>query len=186
VAHREQQRFCRSIRQKYPDYFKSKQRVLDVGSGDVNGNNKYLFDGCDDLEYHGCDVAAGPNVTIVSFCHELPFESESFDVIVSTECFEHDLYWAASFRKIYQMLRPNGMLLFTCATTGREEHGTIRSGSPYGSFTTKINQEYYRNITEDDVRLALRLEQGTMEYEMSTRSKPMADIYFVGIKTGGE
>ena len=62
------------------------RRVLDVGSGDINGNNRQYFGpGC----YTGCDLAPGPNVDVVSPCHELPFEPATFDVIISSECLEH-------------------------------------------------------------------------------------------------
>jgi hypothetical protein len=41
--------------------------VLDVGSLDINGNNRYLFDNC---EYTGLDIGEGPNVDIVMPIHE--------------------------------------------------------------------------------------------------------------------
>jgi len=40
------------------DFFKSK-KVLDVGSGDINGNNRYLFENC---IYTGNDVIQAKNV----------------------------------------------------------------------------------------------------------------------------
>ena len=36
---------------------------------------------------------------------KLPFKDETFDVIVSTECFEHDMFWTASLRKIFKMFQ---------------------------------------------------------------------------------
>lgn len=69
-----------------PNYFNSK-KVLDVGSGDINGNNRVLFTDCD---YEGNDVIQARNVTIVSRTKDLPFEDETLDTIISTECFEHD------------------------------------------------------------------------------------------------
>jgi hypothetical protein len=39
------------------------QSVLDVGSGDINGNNFGYFQDC---YYIGCDVVPGPNVDVVS------------------------------------------------------------------------------------------------------------------------
>ena len=68
------------------DFFLNK-RVLDVGSGDINGNNRFLFDNC---EYDGNDVIQANNVTIVSKTKDLPFQDNTFDTIISTECFEHD------------------------------------------------------------------------------------------------
>ena len=52
MAHQEQINFCLYVKEKYPTFFNNK-KVLDVGSGDINGNNRYLFEDCD---YFGCDV----------------------------------------------------------------------------------------------------------------------------------
>jgi hypothetical protein len=45
MAHQAQQDFCNSVRQLFPDHFRGKT-VLDVGSLDINGNNRYLFTDC--------------------------------------------------------------------------------------------------------------------------------------------
>ena len=74
------------------------KRVLDVGSGDINGNNRFLFNNC---QYDGNDVVPANNVTIVSKTKDLPFVENSFDTIISTECFEHDPEYRESFIKIY-------------------------------------------------------------------------------------
>ena len=51
------------------DFFVNK-RVLDVGSGDINGNNRFLFENC---EYDGNDVIQANNFTIVSKTKDVPF-----------------------------------------------------------------------------------------------------------------
>ena len=56
------------VKQILGDYFINK-RVLDVGSGDINGNNRFLFENC---EYDGNDVIQANNVTIVSKTKDLP------------------------------------------------------------------------------------------------------------------
>ncbi len=77
-----------------------RQRVLDVGALDLNGNNKILFEGC---AYTGIDIGEGPNVDVVSVAHEYPAPSESFDVIISTECLEHDRHYPETLRNIVRM-----------------------------------------------------------------------------------
>jgi hypothetical protein len=59
VAHPEQQEYCKSVRNKFPEYFKN-VLILDIGSLDINGNNRYLFDSSS--VYIGVDVALGQNV----------------------------------------------------------------------------------------------------------------------------
>jgi len=165
------------------DFFVNK-RVLDVGSGDINGNNNFLFENC---EYHGNDVIDAPNVTIVSKTANLPFEDELFDTIISTECFEHDPEYSASLLKIYKMLKPNGLLCFTCASTGRTEHGTTRSqpGCSYGTIgNLEDMKDYYKNLTEIDINEVLDLNNSFSIWDTYYNSVSH-DLYFVGIKNPG-
>lgn len=48
MAHQAQIDFCTKIKNKIPQFF-SNLKVLDVGSLDINGNNRYLFDNCEYL-----------------------------------------------------------------------------------------------------------------------------------------
>ena len=122
MSHLEQKRFCLSAKQQYPEYFEEKL-VLDVGSLDINGSNRFLFQSCN---YVGVDLLSGENVDFVSKAHELMLPDSTFDTIISTECFEHDKFYRESIINIIRMLKPGGMFIFTCATTGRPEHGTRR------------------------------------------------------------
>jgi SAM-dependent methyltransferase len=164
------------------DFFINK-KVLDVGSGDINGNNCFLFENC---EYNGNDVIAAPNVTIVSKTKDLPFENNTFDTIISTECFEHDPEYKESFIKIYNMLKLDGLFCFTCASTDRNEHGTRRT-TPSDSYGTMGNLEdmsdYYKNLTEIDLNEVLQLNNlfSVWDTYYNNESK---DLYFVGIKKG--
>ena len=181
--HEQARHFILFVKEILHDYFINK-RVLDVGSGDINGNNRFLFDNC---EYHGNDVIEANNVTIVSKTKDLPFSDNSFDTIVSTECFEHDPEYKASFLKIYNMLKPNGLFTFTCASTGREEHGTRRT-SPGASYGTIGNLpqfiDYYKNVTELDLNYVLNLN--LFSSWDTYYNKCSHDLYFVGIKRGNQ
>ena len=84
--HEQARQFTLFVKAILADFFINKV-VLDVGSGDINGNNRFLFENC---IYRGNDVIQAPNVTIVSKTKDLTFEDNYFDTIVSTECFEHD------------------------------------------------------------------------------------------------
>lgn len=180
--HPEARDFTLFVKQILNDFFIEK-RVLDVGSGDINGNNRFLFENC---EYVGNDVIQANNVTIVSKTKNLPFRNNIFDTIISTECFEHDPEYVDSFKKIYNMLKPDGLFCFTCASTGRPEHGT-RKTSPGCSYGTIGNLEdmidYYKNLTESDLNEALPLNDlfSVWDTYYNNSSK---DLYFVGIKKG--
>lgn len=185
MAHFEQQEFCRKIKEKYPKYFKGK-KVLDIGSLDINGNNRFLLDSCN---YIGLDVGEGPNVDVVQVAHLYDAPDEYFDLIISTEVFEHDMFYESSIINIIRMLKPGGAFIFTCASTGREEHGTRKSdGSWAAPLLIEISEEwsdYYKNITEKDI---IKIEgfkecfpDGIFEY-----SPIPGDLYFFGVKGGIE
>lgn len=172
--------FTLFVKNNFPEYFINK-KVLDVGAGDINGNNRFLFENC---EYNGNDVIEAKNVTIISKTKDLPFEDNYFDTIISTECFEHDPEYEESLKQIYKMLKPNGLFLFTCASTGRPEHGTRRT-SPFDSYGTIGNIEnmsdYYKNLTEKDLNDVLNLNKLFSTWDTYYNSNP-CDLYFVGVK----
>ena len=84
------------------------------------------------------------------------------------------------------MLKPNGMLCFTCASTGRAEHGTRRT-TPQDSYGTIGNVEdmfdYYKNLTVQDINDVLNLDELFSEWDTYYNTKSF-DLYFVGIKKG--
>jgi len=181
MAHLQQREFCTSVKQQFPEYFKSKL-VLDIGSLDINGNNQYLFENC---HYVGIDVAPGRNVDIVCKGHELALPDATFDVVITTECLEHDQYWDLTLRNAVRLLKPGGLLVVTCATTGRPEHGTRRT-SPQDAPLLQDQgdwSDYYRNLEENDFRQALDIESLFRSFAFSSNSKSF-DIYFYGVKKG--
>jgi SAM-dependent methyltransferase len=179
MAHTEQIDFCTSVKALYPDMFKNK-RVLDIGSLDINGNNRYLFEDCD---YTGIDIGEGKNVDIVCSGHLFKSDTQ-FDVIVSTECFEHDKHYAETLRNAYNLLKVGGLLLFSCAAPGRPEHGTTRTSPKDSPFTT----DYYRNLSEQDIRNSFcvagveQMSDVFSTYKFQTRTEFPQDLYFYGIK----
>jgi len=178
--HEQATKFTMFVKNALPEYFKNKT-VLDVGAGDINGNNRFLFENC---HYEGNDVIAAKNVTIVSKTKDLPNVIECFDTIISTECFEHDPEYKESLLKIYKMLKPCGLFCFTCASTNRQEHGTRRT-SPHNSYGTIGNiddmVDYYKNLTIKDIDEVLHLDQTFSEWN-SYYNTHSCDLYFVGIK----
>lgn len=181
--HDEAKQFIIFVKEILPEYFKGK-RVLDVGSGDINGNNRIMFEDC---VYDGNDVVEAPNVTIVSKTKDLSFAPETFDTIISTECFEHDPEYKESLLKVYDMLKPDGLFCFTVASTGRPEHGT-RHTSPSDSYGTVAGLEdmhdYYKNLTKVHINEAINLNEHFSSWDTYFNSYT-CDLYFLGIKKGG-
>lgn len=182
--HPEARRFLDFVQTHFPEYYNG-TKVLDVGGGDINGNNRHYFRNC---EYRANDVVQAPNVTIVAKTSDLTFADETFDVIISSECFEHDMYYKESFQTIARMLKPGGLFVFTCASTGRPEHGTRRTCNT--SYTLRLHEahqwhDYYKNLTAEDVNEAIPVDDIFQTYAFFYDEKP-CDLYFYGIKRGGK
>ena len=80
------------------------------------------------------------------------------------------------------MTKSNGLVFFTCATTGREEHGTTRTGTAWASpLTVKLGWEYYKNLTDVDIKEEIDIDSYFSEYEFDYDLKA-CDLYFWGIR----
>ncbi len=183
MAHPQQQAFCESVKARFPQYFTGAM-ALDIGSLDINGNNHTLFDGT--TLYLGVDVAVGRNVDVITPAHQLLLPDATFDTVVSTECLEHDRHWVESLRNAARMLRPGGLMVITCATTGRPEHGTRRTTPHDAPLLMAIDDEwadYYRNLDEADIRAALDVP-GLFQLIEFSIGEETHDLYFFAIKHG--
>jgi predicted SAM-dependent methyltransferase len=175
MSHKTQINWCLKIKKEYSEYFYMK-RVLDIGALDVNGNNRVLFKECD---YVGLDVIKGKNVDVVCIAHEYKPE-QLFDVVLSTNALEHDIYYKKTLKKMVEVLKPNG-LMFISAPFIWHEHGTKKS-KPHVSGTTQMNKEwanYYKNITIEDIIENLDLPNIFREFYIGIAGR---DLRFWGIK----
>ena len=170
MAHDRQQVFCLKVKSRYPEMFQDKD-VLDIGSLNINGTNKPLFENC---RYTGVDLGPGPNVDIIGPAHTLDMPDDSFDVVISTECLEHDKHWEDTLRFACRVLKPGGLLVLTLASEGRKDHGTTAATPEDSPFTN----DYYRNLYEKD--LIGILNETT--FENPTYSIDVADLQFYGIR----
>jgi SAM-dependent methyltransferase len=155
-----------------PDRFIN-AKVYDFGSLNINGDNRQLFTDCD---YLGIDLAPGPNVDVYSPAHlvELPGQA---DVVISGEMLEHDRYWQDSLLAFVRWSRPGGLVLVSCATEGRPEHGTSRR-SPTDSPHTN---DYYRNLVREDFETVWPNGK-YFEQWVYTGHDVTKDLYFWGIR----
>ena len=98
-------------------YAQPDSRILDVGSYDVNGTLRQVAP--PGAPYTGIDLTAGPGVDLVlEDPRRYPFPADSFDLVVSTSCFEHDPMFWVSFLEMLRVLRPGGYIYVNAPSNG--------------------------------------------------------------------
>ena len=103
---------------------RSSDTIVEIGSWDVNGSVRQFFDAS---TYIGLDLAEGKGVDRVYVGQDLTcLESDSIDVAISCECFEHNPFWRENLNDMVRITKPGGIIVVTCASRGRFVHGTVR------------------------------------------------------------
>jgi SAM-dependent methyltransferase len=188
MAHKEQIDYVNRVKNQFPQFFNNK-KVLGIGTFNVCGTEDEYFTDCD---YQGLDLGPGPGVDIVCPAQEYDAPDSTFDTIISCECFEHNPFYEGTIQNAVRMLKPGGMFLFTCATTGRPVHGTKsleeESKKKFTNWKTMPNvvrenwdNEYYKNLTEEDIRECLDFDDKFESYQFEVETNH-CDLFFWGIK----
>lgn len=172
--------FIQSVKSFLPQYF-HQTTVIELGSVCVNYSISELFDM--PINYLGVDLTSGKGVDIICDAKIVNLGG-NFDVAISCECFEHNPHYNETFANMTRHVRAGGLVLFTCATTGRAEHGTARTTPEQSPGTTAVGWDYYQNVVEQDFSPEY-LESTFSTYRFFTNSISQ-DLYFIGIKNGAE
>lgn len=117
---------------------------LDVGGRYINGSTRALLP---NTQWTGLDIKPGPDVDIVHDASTWTPDRQ-YDVVMSTELFEHTPVWREILETCHAALCPGGYLFTTCASTGRPVH------SAEGSAELPAD-EYYGNVDPGDLRVEL-------------------------------
>lgn len=157
MAHPAQRRFLRAAAQALPGHFRSPNRVLEIGSLDINGSARDFVTGPE--IYVGIDLGTGKGVDVVASGADFAAPSKSFDLILSCECLEHNPYWKQTLINANRMLTDDGLLCLSFATIGRPEHGTSRSEPADSPHTVGMGWDYYANLRAREVTRLLRSMQ---------------------------
>jgi len=179
--HAEVMEFVEITRSLFPKMFVGK-RVLEIGSQDINGGVRTLFSDCD---YIGLDVAPGNGVDIVCEGQNYDAPDESFDVVISCEVMEHNPFWAETLTNMIRLLKPGGLMVMSCATVGRGEHGTARTCPAASPLTVEMGWDYYKNLTKWHITRKVDLSslsaKGFVHYWGGENG---GDLYFLAQKAG--
>jgi cephalosporin hydroxylase len=99
--------------------------VLDVGSYDVNGSYRPLFNK-PGWRYAGADVQPGPNVDhVLADLYRWRFPDAAFDVVISGQAFEHIKFFWKTWREMVRVLKPGGLIFLIVPSTGYEHRHPV-------------------------------------------------------------
>lgn len=181
VSHPEQTKFVQLVRNLNVGVV-ADSRILEIGSFDVYGTFRSMF--ATAREYIGIDLSAGPGVDLVLSAHDM-VGSEGlggdFDFVISCEALEHDPDWRITIAHALAVLATPGMLVVTCASTGRPEHGTTRTNPEESPGTQSLGWDHYANVGLEEFIAQVRSVDSTVRVH-AWRNPRIFDLYAVIIK----
>jgi SAM-dependent methyltransferase len=95
--------------------------IVDLGSQDVNGTYRSFFEGAA-WTYTGIDMCPGPNVDVVLAdpYRWREIRSETVDVLISGQAFEHIEFFWLTMLEIARVLKPAGLCCIIAPSGGFE------------------------------------------------------------------
>ncbi len=130
------------------------KKIIEVGSYDMNGSLRGLYESWTPSLYTGVDIELGPGVDVVCNAEDIIkiFDDNSFDIVVSTELLEHVKDWRKVIANFKNICKPNGIILITTRSNGYPFHG-----APYDFWRYEI--EDIRNIFKDCIILNTEIDK---------------------------
>ena len=99
-------------------------KIVEIGSQDVNGSLRSVAPSGND--YVGVDFVAGKGVDVIlTDPYSLPFPDESFDVCVTSSCFEHSEFFWIVFLEILRIVKPGGLVYMNVPSNGDVHRGPV-------------------------------------------------------------
>jgi len=181
MAHQQQFQFFQSISKHYPHSF-SQGKVAEIGSLDINGSVRQCFSAKD---YTGFDIAEGKGVDVVQNGELISSPTAFYDTVISSECFEHNPFWVETFANMLRMTKHGGLIILSCATTGRQEHGTTRVTPGDSPLTTHAGWNYYKNLDANDFLETFNMLAWFDAFHFLMCPQTF-DLYFYGLRSNKE
>jgi SAM-dependent methyltransferase len=176
MAHVQQFFYVQSVKQFLPEYFEG-TKVLEIGSLNINGSVRQFFQGCD---YTGLDIGEGRDVDVVCPGEDYGAASGTFDAVISCEAMEHNPGWRQTWLNMLRMVKPGGLVLMTCASIGRKQHGTEEFTPVASPLTVARKQGYYRNLSGSDFESIVNHDAWFAEHGF-TVDHESHDLSFFGV-----
>ncbi len=129
-----------------------KYRILDIGSYDVNGSYRPLFQN-PRWEYEGADLQPGPNVDIIlTDPYSWSLDDDSFDVIISGQAFEHIEFFWLTWGEMARVLRPGGFIFLLVPSSGPEHRYPVDCWRFYADGMRALGKLCHLQVLEAETR----------------------------------
>ena len=93
-------------------------RIADVGSADINGSYRQIFDLLE-CEYTGIDIEAGHGVSVVlESPYSFPISDNEYDIVFSGQTFEHAGHFWKTFSEMCRITKPEGLIIVIAPSEG--------------------------------------------------------------------
>jgi SAM-dependent methyltransferase len=160
--------------------------ILEVGVDRKQNLKDIFFENC--IYYCNSitenNIITKSNKEINKKTSELDFSENYFDTIISSECFQYDADLSNSIIKIYKMLKPNGLFLFTAASEDKPrefyyqelDKTCFSDNEEYLKF-----KNYYKSININELNEIIDLDIHFIYWDTYYNSITR-DLYFWGIK----
>ncbi|MET3178811.1 UNVERIFIED_ORG: SAM-dependent methyltransferase [Variovorax guangxiensis] len=182
MSHPQQRFFVAGVKQFLPSYF-SGRAVIEIGSLNLNGSVREFFQDCN---YLGLDVGEGPDVDLVCHGENYGGAANGTDVVISCEAMEHNPQWKKTWLNMLRLVKEDGLVVMTCATPGRRQHGTVEFNPSDSPLTIDKSQNYYRNLAASDFTDLLQHDAWFSVWGFF-EDRSSHDLYFFGVgKEAGE
>jgi SAM-dependent methyltransferase len=178
MAHKQQLDFVHMSSSQLPQYFCG-AAVLEIGSLDISGSVRQFYRDC---SYTGIDVAQGKGVDVVCQGQDFGASDGSFDQVISCEAMEHNPSWRETFENMIRLTKEGGLVVMTCATYGRPEHGTTRTMPEASPLTVEKGWDYYKNLGSSDFVKVFNFQKSFSSYRFWSNWSSK-DLYFIGLRT---
>jgi len=88
-------------------------------------------------------------IKVRSFAEDMPFSSEYFDIVICSDIFEHVLQPFLLVKELERILKPNGMLLFSCPW---EQDISIYDSEEYQKRFPKYKYVHLRSVNDEIIK----------------------------------
>lgn len=177
MAHASQKEFITHCIYRHALIVSNSNRILEVGSQDINGAIRDYFPEASEKQWIGLDIGSGPGVDFTIPGELIQVSNGWADISFSTECFEHTRQWKEILLNMIRATREGGLVILTFAGHGRAAHGTIDSELESSPFTG----DYYKNISLSTLDSEFDLNMYFKRYAVEI-SFDSGDTYFWGIR----